>query len=182
MANANDYAWSLRAIGQDLEPLHPKAIDLESDETGFIVRAETAGQQEKPASGQSSGGGLGALWRGLRNRVLKEEKPPDQSQASAGRLERHYSAEDLERLNAEGQAKSLEPHKKPELLSLPEILRLVGSYLDTKGARLRRVSTRDQWLTIQYQTMEGEQKTEEHRISSFYDLSVRMYLHRSDRN
>ncbi|MFQ5683928.1 MAG: hypothetical protein ACE5HC_11730 [Candidatus Binatia bacterium] len=182
MTNINSYARYLRAIGQDIEQFCPNAVNVEADESGFIVRAETPAQQKMSQAQDSTGSGLAGIWRGWRGRGRKEEKSSGQPQGEATSLEFRYSAEDLERLDTEARARSRDSHAKPELVSLPETLRLVGAYIDQKGGKLLKVSTQDPMLTIEYRTTEGEQKNEEHQISSFYDLSVRLYLHRSDRS
>ena len=63
---------------------------------------------------------------------------------------------------------------------MPELLRLAGNYVDRKG-HLVRISRFGPQLTIHYVTERGETKIEDIDISSFYDLSVHMYLKRSER-
>jgi hypothetical protein len=62
-----------------------------------------------------------------------------------------------------------------------QVLRLVGAYLDLKGACLLGLSVREQQIAVRYKTALGLSRVEEHRVASLYDFSVNMYLQRADR-
>jgi hypothetical protein len=55
-------------------------------------------------------------------------------------FEKHYSPEDLRALDKEGRKKRRAFAGPPDLLSLPEALRLAGTYVDRTRGRLIRVA------------------------------------------
>lgn len=71
-------------------------------------------------------------------------------------FEKHYSPEDLCALDKEGRKKRRAFAGPPDLLSLPEVLRLAGTYVDRTHGRLIRVCWQDQSDTIQSITIQWE--------------------------
>ena len=169
------YARTLRAIGHALESLHVEAFDLESNGKGYHVRGEAKAHllENSPLQNLLKSG-LRAVWRTLQG--------PYQPPPSPVALELHYSPEDIERLDSEGRERRSDPKGMPDTFRLSQALRLVGAYIDLKGARLLGLSMRDQWITLRYETAQALRRVEEHRIASLQDLSVNRYLHRSNRN
>jgi hypothetical protein len=96
-------------------------------------------------------------------------------------LELRYTPEDIDQLERAGQAKRRDPHAMPRPYSVSQILRVIGDYLDYRGGRLLELSRQRTWVTIHYETEQGQRK-EEPRLDSFiYDLFVHMYLQRGRR-
>jgi hypothetical protein len=167
---------ALRTIGQALEFLHLETFELVCKGNDFVIRTQPADLRKSLAE-DIQAVDIAAVWRRLRDRYLSEKAHSHQRQAP---LELHYSSSDIEQLDR-AKTRSGTDGKKPDPFNLPEMLRLVGTYVDDKGARLLKLSKREQELTIQYQTERGESRTEVHNVSSFYDLSVHMYLKRHAR-
>jgi hypothetical protein len=71
-------------------------------------------------------------------------------------FEKHYSPEDLCALDKEGRKKRRAFAGPPDLLSLPEVLRLAGTYVDRTRGRLIRVAWQDQSDKIQSITVQWE--------------------------
>src|SRR6478609_3584784 len=71
-------------------------------------------------------------------------------------LEKHYTPEDLRKLDAEGRQKRKPFAGPPDLLSLSQILRLAGNYVDRMRGRLLRVSWQDQSDKIQAITVQWQ--------------------------
>jgi len=71
-------------------------------------------------------------------------------------LEKHYSPQDLRNLDAEGREKRKPFAGPPNLLSLSQLLRLAGNYVDRMRGRLLRVSWQDQSDKIQSITVQWE--------------------------
>ncbi len=95
----------------------------------------------------------------------------------------HYSPEDLDRLDREGQQKRQASASGTELMTLSHLLRGIGGYLEKRKARLLRISNIDcpgsaTVFTIEYETDVGERVVEERSVSSIYDLCVGMYRQR----
>jgi len=102
-------------------------------------------------------------------------------------FEKHYSPEDLRSLDAEGRAKRGPYMGPPDLLSLSQILRLSGNYVDRAGGRLLRVSWQDQSDKIQSVTVQWEAITPEHKPAESHpalveELCIHIYKQRKKIN
>lgn len=114
------YANALRCIGQSLETLELKAVEVKTHGENYIIQAWNKGT------------------------------------STAMDLEKHCGPEDLRKLEIEGKE-----HRKmcpglPNLLSLSQVLRLAGNYVDRLRGRLIRVSWQDQSDKIQSVTIQYE--------------------------
>ncbi len=95
-------------------------------------------------------------------------------------FELRLTPEDLDRLDREGRTRRQDALSMPEM-TLSQLLRTIGDYLDRQGHQLLRIARQGTTTTIEYRTQSGQRNTEERTASSLYDLSVRMYLRRSYR-
>jgi hypothetical protein len=163
----NSYAQTLRLIGQDLQELPLKKFELEVDKAVFIVRGEIVVSESEPKASapQPKAGFFPGLWK------PKTISPEPRAQIQA--IERRYTAADLERFAKEGSSHSTSDDK-PDFYKPGEFLRVIGSYLDKKRGRLLKLCKDDQEVTLHYQAIDGEVKTERQRMSSFYDLYIHM--------
>ena len=97
-------------------------------------------------------------------------------------LEKNYTPEDIRKLELDGRAQRKPFAGPPDLLSLPQILRLAGNYVDRLGGRLLRVSWQDQSdkiqsLTVQWQpTSTGEGGVES--LATVEELCIHIYKQR----
>jgi hypothetical protein len=144
------YASILRCIGQSLEAMELKSIEVKTHGVDFVVQA----------------------W----------------SRASMGMdLEKHYSPEDLRKLDAEGRKKRKPSAGPPSLLSLSLILRFAGNYIDRIGGRLLRVSWQDQSdkiqsVTVQWRAVEPGRETKESHTATVEELCFHIYKQRKKIN
>jgi len=114
------YSSILRCVGQSLEGMELKSVDIKSHGDDFIVQGWNRGP------------------------------------SMAMDLEKHYTPEDLRKLDAEGRQKRKPFAGPPDLLSLSQILRLAGNYVDRMRGRLLRVSWQDQSDKIQSITVQWQ--------------------------
>ena len=114
------YSNALRCIGQSLEVLELKAVEVKTHGENYIIQAWNKGT------------------------------------STAMDLERHCGPEDLEKLEIEGKARRKTIPGPPNLLSLSQVLRLAGNYVDRLRGRLIRVSWQDQSDKIQSVTIQYE--------------------------
>jgi len=115
------YSSILRCVGQSLEGIELKSVDIKSHGEDFIVQGWNRGP------------------------------------SMAMDIEKHYTPEDIRKLDDEGRQKRKPFAGPPDLLSLSQILRLAGNYVDRMCGRLLRVSWQDQSdkiqsITVQWQT------------------------------
>ncbi|HWP56870.1 MAG TPA: hypothetical protein VNL14_03165 [Candidatus Acidoferrales bacterium] len=170
-----EFARALRVVGQALEELEVENFCLEWNEREFAVR----GEMRALPSG-SALPGFKAVWRNFQDRYLGIGGSRQGSAAAVNSIHVTYTLEDIERLDEEHRRRGVAQEKKPDLYSLPEMLRLVGNYIERKG-RLVRVARFGTQLTIHFVTASGETKIEECDVAWLYDFSIRMYLKRHDR-
>lgn len=168
-----DYSKALRAIGDGLEALQVELIEIRCEGENYIVRAETRKQPSKIS-----------LLNDLRNgafRIMWQILPSSyQWNPSSVAMDLFYTPKLVERLESVGQARR-ENASMPDPYSMPTTLRVIGAYIDSKDVRLRQISRRDELMVIQYETPQGDCRTEELTASSLHALFVEMYAKRSSR-
>jgi len=114
------YSNALRCIGQSLESMELKAVEVKTHGDNYIIQAWNKGT------------------------------------STSMDIERHCSPEDLRKLDMEGKEKRKALPGPPNLLSLSQVLRLAGNYVDRMRGRLIRVSWQDQSDKIQSVTIQYE--------------------------
>jgi hypothetical protein len=169
-ANSSGCAAALRAIGQALEDLHIEDFSLESDGNDYVVHG-------KPKRLNTRREKFRTFWGSFQKRYFR---PEDAETIDSGSATSRYTSEDINRLEEQHRKRGLAEQKKPDTFGLPELLRLAGNYVDRKG-RLVRLSKFGRQLMLHYLTERGETRIEDLDIASFYDLSIHLYLKRSER-
>jgi hypothetical protein len=100
-------------------------------------------------------------------------------------LEKHWTLDDLRNLDAEAREKRKPLAGPPNLLSLSQVLRLTGNYVDRMGGRLMRVSWQDQSdkiqsVTVQWQPVQPER--DESQTTTVEELCIHIYKQRKKIN
>ena len=99
-------------------------------------------------------------------------------------LERHCGPEDLRKLEIDGREKRKTFSGPPNLLSLSQVLRLAGNYVDRMRGRLIRVSWQDQSdkiqsVTIQYEPCPVDRREQgESQTTVIEEVCVHIYKQR----
>lgn len=146
------YSSILRCIGQSLEDMGLKSIEVKTHGDNVIVQAWNRGT------------------------------------SMAMDLEKHYTPADLKQLEADGRAKRGPFAGPPNMLSLSQVFRLAGNYVDRMGGRLVRVSWQDQAdkiqsLTVQWETVQPEKEAAESHAAKIVDeLCIHIYKQRKKIN
>jgi hypothetical protein len=147
------YSSTLRCIGQSLEGMQLKAVEIKTHGDDLIIQAWNRGT------------------------------------AMAMDFEKHYSPEDLRALDREGRAKRRPFAGPPDLLSLSEVLRLAGNYVDRTRGRLIRVSWQDQSdkiqsITVQWEAIQSESERESRQspLTAIEELCIHVYKRRKKIN
>lgn len=181
MSGMIGYAQPLRAIGQALETLNLTSFEIEPVGEDFYVKGILAAAPELSAD-HLSVEKLSAVWGKLSetesvNRDLDETKVAPVLTP----IELQYTMKDVDRLEQEGQAKRSDPHRVPDTSRLSQILRCVGAYLNQKPARLVKIARNAEAVSVEYETSLGSIHKETLAVSEMYDLWVRMYMQRAER-
>jgi hypothetical protein len=97
---------------------------------------------------------------------------------------KRYGADDIKKLDEEGKTRRKLASRPSNLLSLPQVLRFCGSYVDRLGGRLTRVSWQDQSDKIQSINIEFEPadtnrsgKTDP-QVTTLEELCIHVYKQR----
>ena len=141
------YSSILRCLGQTIETLELKAVEIKSHGEDFVVQA----------------------WHRGTSMAMDVEK--------------HYSPEDLRRLDAAGREKRKPFAGPPNPLSLSQVLRWAGNYVDRTGGRLLRVSWQDQSdriqsITVQWEVTQAEAQSVESVPTTVDELCIHIYKQR----
>jgi hypothetical protein len=100
-------------------------------------------------------------------------------------VELTFSAQTIEILDRQGRARRGQAGAEVRFDSIPEILRAVGEYIDSKHGRLQRIdnsypsSPDEPLLRIEYDTRTGDLQGENFTMSVIREASVRMYKRRA---
>jgi len=100
-------------------------------------------------------------------------------------IELKFSSDNIKILDREGQARRRQSATDFRFDSVPEMLRAVGEYVDSKRGHLRRVSNSgssiadEPGVEIEYQTRAGDIRTENLTMSVIREASVHMYKKRT---
>jgi hypothetical protein len=95
----------------------------------------------------------------------------------------HYTAADLEQLDRAGRRNRNKSPQSADFLTLPQIFRAIGGFLDKSSGFLLRISNnrrnaQEFLFTIEYETAEGERVVDDRPGSTLYDMCVSMYKQR----
>lgn len=101
--------------------------------------------------------------------------------------EKHYTADDLRCLDAAGRARRRAFAESPDLLSLSQIFRLAGNYVDRLHGRLLRVSWQDQSdriqsITLQWERVQAAPETSDSAPTTVEELCIHIYKQRKKIN
>ena len=145
------YASVLRCIGQFLEGMELKALEIKGHGADFIVQAWNKGT------------------------------------SMAMDLEKHWTVDELKQLDAASRKKRKPYSGPPNLLSLSQILRLAGNYVDRMGGRLLRVSWQDQSdkiqsITVQWEPIMAERNYAASPVATVEELCIHIYKQRKKIN
>ena len=94
-----------------------------------------------------------------------------------------YSLQDIEELDHAGRARRESFPRPKDFVSLVQIFRAIGGFLDKNKCRLIGISnndlpSRDLVLRVEYETADRERIVDDRTGSAIYDLCVSMYKQR----
>jgi hypothetical protein len=165
-----NYQSVLRAIGQGLETLEVKWVDLEVSDGKFLV----SGQGERHTTVESKSNIRKAFLSLVFNRSDKRgrSKPFRFSAITFGPTDIEFLEWKGHRLQTDHESCPPNPHK------LSQILRTVGYYLDRDECSLRKVSWRNGVLTLWRTNTRGVESKEILSPEALYDHWVHQYKKR----
>ena len=134
------YALALRVVGQDLAPLFPRILEIETDGMVFEARGES-----HPNPFETIQAGFFArAWKKLRGVA------PTQPVAATTSFSRRYEPAEIERLDELNRAHRLDNFRRADIYSLAERLRTMGAIVDGKNGRLKHLRKDADHLVVEY--------------------------------
>jgi hypothetical protein len=182
MSGMASYAQPLRAIGQALETLNLQRFELEPVGDGFYVRGILVKAHPELSDDLATADKLKAVWGTMPKTDANERSRHEGSNSQVlSPIELQYTLKDVDRLEEEGRARRVDPHRTPDAASLSQVLRSIGAYLNQKRAHLLRLSRDADSVSVEYKTSLGSILKETLAVGELYDLWVRMYVQRAER-
>ena len=98
-----------------------------------------------------------------------------------------HASDDVQKLEVDGHAKRKPFSGPPNMLSLPQVLRLAGNYVDRQHGRLLRVSWQDQSdkiqsITVQWEASPAARESSDAQLSVIEELCIHIYKQRKKIN
>ena len=158
MIGKKSHDRQLRSIGQSLEAQRISVFELTRQGDSYVVK----GEPEKEPS-------LLAALKNLQRRLRSE----------AVNSSLTFTPHDIDELDRQGRTHRAKTNRLPDFHSLPNTLRMVGSYLDSKESELIELRKRELSFSILSRSKFGHPEFEEKSLGSFYDLFVQLHSKRS---
>ena len=141
------YASVLRCLGQTLDGMTLKAVEVKTHGDDFVVQA----------------------WKRGTSMMMDVEK--------------HYTPDEVRNIDTAARAERKPFAGPPDLLSISQILRLAGNYVDRMRGRLLRVSWQDQSdkiqsVTLQWETPQPGRATVDSQLANVEELCIHIYKQR----
>jgi hypothetical protein len=174
LSEFNNYARSLRAIGNDLTKLYPEDLEIQVKATEFL--ASGVGLTQPSQESVEHGSFIKKGWARLTG---KESKPGIPVVSRRGEcFTRKYSLDDINRLDEIGLPGRTNNEGKPDIYSLGERLRTVGRIVDACKGTLVRVAKDRNSMKFEYRDQNGHDHREEYTNLALYKYQQRYYAER----
>ena len=164
---ASSYARDLRVVGQLLDRRQIISAELVCVADAYIIRGIQKPNGDSRFSRRFMTGLQAILHRDFR-RTLRSRI-----------INLRYDLEEIVKADYLARCKRSDISPLPDPYSLSHILRSAGAYVDgRKNSSLIGISLQDRWVTIRFETAEGNPEEAKQDLRYFYDYWVKMYLRR----
>lgn len=158
MTGKNSYDRQLRTIGQSLEAQRINVFELSSQGDDYVITGEPDRENSLLAT-------LRSWQRRMRSQGVNASLT--------------FTSYDLDELDRQGRSHRAKANRLPDFHSLPNTLRMVGSYLESKEAELIELRKHELSFSILSRSKFGHPEFEEKSLGSFYDLFVKLHSRRA---
>src|SRR5262245_48420057 len=168
------YEDILRAIGQRLENFGAVVFELENSGGEFVVSGECQKMSAAPKAIRKKSF-LSLLQNvGARKNTAKPHSPNFHFSGL------RFNQNDIEQLSRKGRAlRSGVENRMPNPYSLPQVLRLAGTYLDRTESQLSKLSWRYPVLSLWHINRLGHEMNKVFTLPEMYDFWVRQFKKRT---
>jgi hypothetical protein len=158
MPGRKSYDRQFRSIGQSLEAQRINVFELSAHGENYLIK----GEPDKEIS-------LLATLKNWQRRLRSEGIDSSLT----------FTAYDIDELDRQGRAHRSKTNRLPDFHSLPNTMRVVGSYLESKQSELIELRKRELSFSILSRDKYGHPEFEEKSLGSFYDLFVQLHSQRA---
>ena len=158
MAAVRRYDEDLRAIGQALEAKGVTDFELYNVPAGYFVKNL---REHRPSFNST-----------IRN-WLGGHRVGDSESVTYG-----FELGDVEELSKIGRGRRSKPGQLTQFSALPNTLRTIGAYLDSKEVELIELHKRPISITLAYRDKSDHEHTEDRPVSSFYSFFRELFAKR----
>jgi hypothetical protein len=158
MSAKRSYDGQLRSIGQSLEAQRINVFELSKEGDDYVIK----GEPDRESS-------LLAALRSWQRRLRTDGAGSSLT----------FTVGDIDELDRQGRARRSKANRLPDFHSLPNTLRMVGSYLESKQAELIELRKHELSYSILSRSKYGHPEFEEKSLGSFYDLFVKLHSRRA---
>lgn len=181
MDQSTKYAQLLRAIGQALEVLNFGSFEMTFEREGVQVRGSVHSGEEQQKARAIRKNLVRYVWDAVPTTSVSDDEMELALASWPTQMELRYTPKDFYRLDEEGKKQRQNPPAVTDVARLSQLLRTIGSYVETKSGRLVKITRQEDSLHIEYETADGEKHEETVSAASLYDFWVLTYLRRKDR-
>lgn len=174
LSEFNNYARSLRAIGQDLTELYPEDLEIQVNATEFL--ASGVGLIQPPQERVEQGSFIKRGWNRLTGKKSKSSLPAVPRVREC--FTRKYTLDDINRLDETGLPARANKEGKSDIYSLGERLRTVGRIVDACKGTLIRVVKDHNSMKFEYRDQYGHDHREEYTNLALYKYQQQYYAER----
>ena len=172
-----NFARSLRAIGQSLVTLFPECLEIELSGDTYIARGKGRVEAIQPVSSCRTGA-LGTIWNKLARHNVEADSV--QAPSSSVAFEHTYTARDIDQLNQTSAAYRRSPSGVPDIYGLAEKLRTIGRIIDSCGGQLIKIILERETVRFEYRDHENKLCLAEYSNLALYKLQQEYYAGRAD--
>lgn len=155
MATSRQYAEELRAIGQALQTRGVSAFELHCVKAGYFVKDL---REPQPS---------------VRNWLRRRLTTSTESRTYG------FEPSDVEELSKAGRARRSVEGQLTNFRDLSNVLRTVGTYIDSKQVDLIELEKTPITISLVYRDKWGNEEREDRPMSSFYNLFREIFMTRS---
>ena len=178
-SKTENFARSLRAIGQGLAAVFPEYLEIELNGDNYIARGKGRAQATQAATTCQTGV-LGTMWNKLVRYNLKSDAVQPPSSSSSVAFEHTYTVADIDELDQAGAAHRYSASRIPDIYSLAERLRTIGRIVDSRDGQLIKVIMDMDAVKFEYRDREDKVCLAEYSNFVLYKLQQEYYSGRSD--
>jgi hypothetical protein len=163
-ASKFSYARILRTLGYALETSRVVNFDLTIENNVYTIKGNVI-----PARKVSRG------WMSQICGLLAKHRSSPSTEAATERILLRFSIDDIQSMEAEVRDRRGAASESPDPLSLSQLLRVIGAFMDNRnGEELLGVRIDDRWVTINHVSRNNQLLKTTHDIDYFYDLWVKI--------